>query len=77
MNVEPQMTKVEAGGSYAKAEMNDRTPLYVAVLAWGVAMLSIGLALWALDKAKDAETQLLLLREDMRQMAIDQAKEGK
>lgn len=71
----PEQTKVEAGGSYARAEVNDRTPLYVAILAWGVAMLAVGLACWALDKAKDAERQLLLLREDFRELAIEQAKE--
>lgn len=78
MNLTPEQTKVEAGGNYARAEakLDDRTSLYVAILAWGVAMLAIGIACWALDKAKDAETQLLLLREDMREMAIKQA-EGK
>lgn len=70
----PEQTKVEAGGNYAKLEVHDRTSLYVAILAWGVAMLAVGLACWALDKAKDAERQLLLLREDFRELAIEQAK---
>ncbi|HYC01611.1 MAG TPA: hypothetical protein VEC57_20945 [Candidatus Limnocylindrales bacterium] len=75
MNLVPEQTKVEAGGSYAKAELNDRTPLWVGILAWGVAMLSLGLSWWAIDKANAAETQLLLLREDIRQMTIEQARE--
>lgn len=43
MNVVPEQTKVEAGGSYAKAELNDRTPLFVSIVALFVAGISVGL----------------------------------
>ena len=76
MNVVPEQTKVEQGGtlSTSKAEINDRAGLFTAIIAFGIAMLSLGISWWAIDKAKAAETQLLLLREDIRQLTIDQAK---
>jgi len=78
MNVVPEQTKVEQGGTYAaggKAEIHDRAGLFAGIIGFGVAMLSLGISWWAIDKSKAAETQLLLLREDIRQLTIDQAKE--
>lgn len=79
MNVVPEQTKVAEGGTYAaggKAEINDRAGLFTAIIAFGIAMLSLGVAFWAIDEAKQARTEVLLLREDIREMAIKQA-EGK
>lgn len=45
MNVVPEQTKVEQGGTLntAKAEINDRTSLFVSIAALAVAFLSTGL----------------------------------
>lgn len=74
--INPSQKKIEAGGSNSEshASINDRAGLFTAIIAFGVAMLSLGIAGWALDKAKDAQTQLLLLREDIRQMTIERGK---
>jgi|GEM_PF-5535265 len=79
MNVVPEQTKVEQGGTYAaggKAEIHDRAGLFAGIIGFGVAMLSLGIALWAISQARDLRTEVLLLREDIRQMTIDQAKDN-
>lgn len=43
MNVVPEQTKVEAGGSYAKAEVHDRTSLFVSIAALFVSGIVAGL----------------------------------
>lgn len=64
-------------GIHQEQHLNDRAGLFTAIIAFGIAMLALGVSWWAIDKAKTAETQLLLLREDIREWTIDRAKEGK
>lgn len=44
------------------------------VLVGILAGVSLGISLWAIDQAKDTRTQLLLLREDNRQLSIEVAR---
>lgn len=43
MNLTPEQTKVEAGGNYARAEIHDRTPLFVSIVALFVSGIATGL----------------------------------
>lgn len=83
MNLAPEQTKVEQGGTYAaggKAEIHDRAGLMFGGFGMAVAFLAIGIA-WQSDKRHDdiarqqdarinqLETQVLLAREDLRAIA--------
>lgn len=85
MNLTPEQTKVAEGGTYAaggKAEIHDRAGLFAGIIGFGVAMLSLGVA-WQSDKNHDARTQaqqeqiaeqkkeIMLLREDVRELTIE------
>lgn len=79
-DVTPNQKKIESGGSNSesKAEIHDRTGLLVAILAFGVGMFGLGVSIWSSkaqdDKVKSLETQVLLLREDVRQATIEAAR---
>lgn len=74
MNVTPEQTKVEQGGTLNQNTIHDRAGLFAGILGFGVAMLSLGIALWAISQARDLRTEVMLLREDIRQLTIDEAK---
>jgi hypothetical protein len=67
----PEQTKVEQGGTLNSNSIHDRAGLFFGAFGMAVAFLAIGLSWWAIDKAKSAETQLLLLREDVRELTIE------
>lgn len=82
MNVTPEMTKVEQGGTLnaPRAEIHDRAGLMFGGFGMAVAFLAIGIS-WQSDKRHDdiaraqeqrinqLETQVLLAREDLRAIA--------
>ena len=82
MNVVPEQTKVEQGGTLnaPRAEIHDRAGLFFGAFGMAVAFLSIGIS-WQSDKRHDdlarqlqsqidgLETQVLLAREDLRAIA--------
>lgn len=57
----PEQTKVEAGGSYARAEVHDRTALYVSILAVLFSGIAAALALDARLDAQRAEREARML----------------
>jgi len=61
--IEPQQKKIEAGGSNSesRAEIHDRTGLFVSIAAIAAAFLSLGLALWARGDAERAEREARML----------------
>lgn len=86
MNVIPEQTKVEQGGTLnaPRAEIHDRAGLFFGAFGMAVAFLSIGIS-WQSDKRHDdisrqqeqrinqLETQVLLAREDLRAIAPQNA----
>ncbi len=63
-DVTPQQTKVEAGGTYAaggSATINDRTALYVGILAVLASGISLSLALDARLDAQRSERETRML----------------
>lgn len=72
-DITPSQKKVEAGGTNNEnnATIHDRAGLFFGAFGMAVAFLAIGISWWAVDKAKTAETQLLLLREDVRELTIE------
>jgi hypothetical protein len=63
MNVTPEMTKVEQGGTlnHSSATINDRTALYVGILAFGFSCIAVALALDARLDAQRAEREARML----------------
>ncbi len=58
----------------SSATIHDRAGLFFGAFGMAVAFLSIGIACWAISESRDLKTQVLLLREDIRQMTIEAAK---
>ena len=81
----PRVTVRNEGGAPSNTRIDAPTNVDNSTnkaLPWvAIAMLlagfSMAIAVWSISEARDAHTQLLLLREDIRQMTIEAVKHGK
>ena len=77
MNLVPEQTKVEQGGTLnsSKAEIHDRAGLFTAIIAFGVAMLALGISMTTParyeDKARTQDQRILELENKLAQVTAE------
>ncbi len=74
---QPLLNAAAGAAVHSNIDQSVNKPLPWIALAMLLAGFSVALAVWAISEARDTRTQLLLLREDIRQMTIESVKHGK